>query len=193
MKVGGPGDAGLAAEGFRPVLSWGAAMENKRSYERIPVSLPVRLYIEGEKGLDFQAFCQAHNMGLRGLFIRSDFLLAEGLELMAELKLPDGPLAIRSQVAHRLLEEEGETTGIGIEFLEVDAAGRETLLRYFTPDRYKRFHADFVAEFPHLKNRHPIRDVALLLNLWEEWKVKRKIEEPIELSSPVRPPSRRTR
>ena len=168
-------------------------MENKRRYERIPVSLPVRLYIEGERGLDFQAFCAAQNMGLGGLFIRSDFLLAEGLEVIAELKLPEGPLAIRSQVAHRIVAEEGESTGIGIEFLEVDAAGRETLLRYFTPDRYKRFHADFLAQFPHLKHRNPIRDVALLLNLWEEWKVHRQIEEPVELSQPVRPSPRRGR
>ena len=71
--------------------------------------------------------------------------------------------------------------------------GRETLLRYFTPDRYKRFHADFVAEFPHLKHRNPIRDVALLLNLWEEWKVNRQIEEPIELSQPGPPPARHGR
>ena len=168
-------------------------MENRRRYERIPVTLPVRLYIEGERGLDFQAFVAAANMGLGGLFIRSDFLLAEGLELVAELKLPDGPLAIRSQVTHRIVEEEGETTGIGIEFLEVDAAGRETLLRYFTPDRYKQFHADFLAGFPHLKNRHPMRDVALLLNLWEEWKVQRKLAEPVELSQPVRTAARRGR
>jgi hypothetical protein len=168
-------------------------MENKRRYERIRVSLPVRLYIEGQGGLDFQAYCAAHNMALGGLFIRSDFLLAEGLKLVAELKLPEGPLAIRSQVAHRIVEEEGEASGIGIEFLEVDAAGRETLLRYFTPDRYKRFHADFMAEFPHLKNRHPMRDVALLLNLWEEWKVTNSLAEPVELSHPVRPLARRGR
>jgi hypothetical protein len=64
--------------------------------------------------------------------------------------------------------------GMGVEFLDVDAHGRETLLRYFTPERYENFFKDFVEEFPHLKKAMPLRDVSLLLNLWEEWKVKKE-------------------
>ena len=64
------------------------------------------------------------------------------------------------------------TTGMGIEFLDVDAHGRETLLRYFSPVRYHKFYEGFVQEFPHLKKELPLRDVSLMLNLWEEWKIR---------------------
>jgi hypothetical protein len=148
-------------------------MSETRRYERIDIELPCRLFIPGDAGLRFEAFCTSRNLGLGGLFVATTFLLREGLEVFVELALPDGPLAIRSKIAHVVqLEDDELTTGMGIEFLDVDAHGRETLLRYFTPDRYQRFYGAFMAEFPHLKKEMPVRDVSLVLNLWEEWKIK---------------------
>jgi hypothetical protein len=148
-------------------------MSETRRYERIDIELPCRLYIEGEGGLRFEAFCVSRNLGLGGIFVAATFLLKQGLELFVELALPDGPLAIRSRVAHTVeLDHEELDTGMGIEFLDVDAHGRETLLRYFTPLRYETFYAAFVEEFPHLKKEMPLRDVSLVLNLWEEWKIR---------------------
>jgi hypothetical protein len=152
-------------------------MSETRRYERIDIELRCRLFVPGEggEGLRFEAFCTSRNLGLGGLFVATTFLLEEGLELFVELALPDGPLAIRSRVAHAVQLDDPElTTGMGIEFLDVDAHGRETLLRYFTPDRYERFYAAFVDEFPHLKKAMPVRDVSLVLNLWEEWKIKKE-------------------
>jgi hypothetical protein len=149
--------------------------ETTRRYERIDIELPCRLFIPGKggDGLRFEAFCTSRNLGLGGLFVATTFLLKEGLELVVELALPDGPLPIRSRVAHSVQLDDPElTTGMGIEFLDVDAHGRETLLRYFTPDRYQLFYDAFVEEFPHLKKSVPVRDVSLVLNLWEEWKIK---------------------
>ncbi len=149
-------------------------MSETRRYERIDIELPCRLYIPGgPEGLKFEAFCTSRNLGLGGTFVASSFLLRQGLELYIELGLPEGPLAIRSQVAHTVALDDPEfTTGMGIEFLAVDAHGRETLLRYFTPLRYHRFYEGFIAEFPHLKKELPLRDVSLMLNLWEEWKIR---------------------
>jgi hypothetical protein len=144
-----------------------------RRYERIDVELPCRLYIPGERGLKFEAHCTSRNLGLGGVFVASSFLLREGLELFVELGLPGGPLAIRARVAHAVPGDDPELEGgFGVEFLDVDAAGRETLLRYFTPLRYHEFYRAFAGEFPHLRERVPVADVALLLNLWEEWKVR---------------------
>jgi hypothetical protein len=145
-----------------------------RRYERIEIELPCRLYIPGAGDeLMFEAFCSSRNLGLGGIFVASSFLLRKGLELHIELGLPDGPLSIRSRVAHVVDHEDGElTTGMGVEFLDVDAHGRETLLRYFTPIRYEEFYKAFVDEFPHLKKALPLRDVSLVLNLWEEWKIR---------------------
>jgi len=147
--------------------------ETNRRYERIDIELPCRLFVPGDGAMKFQAFARSRNLGLGGVFVASTFLLREGLELFAELALPSGPLAIRSRVAHAVrLGDEDLETGMGVEFLEVDARGRETLLRYFTPQRYQAFYGGMVGEFPHLRKELPLEDVSLVLNLWEEWKIR---------------------
>lgn len=145
-----------------------------RRYERIAIELPCRLYVTDVGGaLRFQAFCKSRNLGLGGVFVGSTFLLKEGLPLNIEITLPDGPLTIRAKVAHVVGEEDTQLeTGMGIEFLDVDSHGRETLLRYFTPVRYHTFYDSFVREFPHLKKTVPLNNVSLVLNLWEEWKIR---------------------
>jgi hypothetical protein len=149
--------------------------ETNRRYERIDIELPVRLFIPGEKGLRFEAFCTSRNLGLGGLFVGATFLLPQGIDLSVELGLPDGPLPIKSRVAHVVgHDDEHLATGMGVEFLDVDARGREALLRYFTPQRYQEFYREFRAEFPHLEKSQPLRDVSLVLNLWEEWKVRQQ-------------------
>jgi hypothetical protein len=148
-------------------------MSETRRYERIDIELPCRIFIPGTDGLRFEAFATSQNLGLGGLFVATSFLLREGLEVYVELALPDGPLPIRSRVSHAVGHDHADLmTGMGIEFLDVDAHGRETLLRYFTPLRYEVFFGAFVDEFPHLKKTVPLRDVSLVLNLWEEWKIK---------------------
>jgi hypothetical protein len=144
-----------------------------RRYERIDIELPCRLFIPGSDGLRFEAYAVSKNLGLGGVFVATSFLLREGLEVHVELALPEGPLAIRSRIAHSVQHDDAELlTGMGIEFLDVDAHGRETLLRYFTPLRYETFYGAFTEEFPHLRKELPLRDVSLVLNLWEEWKIK---------------------
>ncbi len=162
-------------------------MSEPRRYERIDIALPCRLYIPGSAGLRFEAFCVSENLGLGGIFVSSTFLLKEGLELFVELALPDAPLPIRSRVAHSVtLDHPDLQTGMGIEFLDVDAHGRETLLRYFTPLRYEKFYTAFIEEFPHLKKSVPLRDVSLVLNLWEEWKIRNE-GGPLSTSSGAPP------
>jgi len=165
--------------------------DTNRRYERIEIELPVRLFIPGQDGLKFEAFCTSRNLGLGGLFVASSFLLPERLDVHVELKLPEKPLAIRSRVSHVVaLDDENLAPGMGIEFLDVDAHGRETLLRYFTPQRYDAFFRDFIGEFPHLKKDLPLRDVSLVLNLWEEWKVKQE-GGPASTASGAPPPTAR--
>ena len=157
------------------MLSSVAVSDQIRRYERIETELPVRLFIPGQGGLRFEAFARSRNLGLGGLFVSTSFVMPQGLELHVELGLPPGPLAVRSRVAHVVgLDDPRLEPGLGVEFLDVDAHGRETLLRYFTPQRYQAFYRDFVEEFPHLEKRVPLSDVALALNLWEEWKVKQE-------------------
>ena len=145
-----------------------------RRYERIEIELPCRLYVPGAGDeLRFEAYCNSRNLGLGGVFVASSFLLKRGLDINIELSLPDGPLPIRARVAHVVgLDDEEMQSGMGVVFLDVDAHGRETLLRYFTPVRYQAFYDTFVHEFPHLKKTVPLRDVSLVLNLWEEWKIR---------------------
>jgi hypothetical protein len=192
--------------------------DQNRRYERIEIELPCRMFIPRAKGpekgardeMQFEAFCVSRNLGLGGVFVASSFLLKNGVELYLELGLPDGPLAIRSQVAHSVgIDDPQNVTGMGIEFLDVDKHGRETLLRYFTPLRYQAFFERFMEEFPHLQKEMPLRDVSLVLNLWEEWKIQNeggplatqsgappavpRVARPPALSEPARsrtPPAR---
>jgi hypothetical protein len=147
--------------------------DETRRYERIDIRLPCRIYIPGESGaLRFEAFTTTHNLGLGGIFVTSSFLLRAGLEVVAELKLPGKPLTVRTCVSHAVpLDHRELPSGMGLEFLGVDARGRETLLRFFTPARYHAFHAAMGRELPHLQKNLPLDDVSLVLNLWEEWKV----------------------
>jgi hypothetical protein len=170
-------------------------MSETRRYERIEIELACRLFIPGEAGaLRFEAFCTSRNLGLGGLFVATTFLLKEGLEVFVELALPDGPLAVRSRIAHAVgLDDSELTTGMGIEFLDVDAHGRETLLRYFTPARYERFYRAFTEEFPHLEKEVPLRDASLVLNLWEEWKIQNEGGPAATASGAPPAPPRRDR
>jgi len=168
--------------------------EITRRYERIDIELPCRLFIPGDGGLRFQAFARSRNLGLGGVFVASTFLLPVGLELFAELGLPSGALPIRSRVAHAVaLGDPSYETGMGVEFLEVNARGRETLLRYFAPARYREFHGGMVAEFAHLAKELPIEDVSLVLNLWEEWKIRAEGgPAAVHSGAPPAPPRRRS-
>lgn len=150
--------------------------EQKRVYERIPVEIPCRLFIpeEGKKqALRFEAFCHTQNLGLGGVFLVSTFLLKPRVELRIELSLPSGPLEVKGRIAHVIdLENSEYPSGMGIEFLGVDSQAREVLLRYFTPERYQSFYASMTKEFSHLRHEFEQTDVSLLLNLWEEWKIR---------------------
>jgi PilZ domain len=151
-----------------------------RRYERIDIHLRCRLFIpepqEGKKHgsrLRFEAFADSKNLGLGGLFVQSAFQLKQNVQVTVELHLPNGPLAISSRVAHVVGPGEPHTPGMGIEFLNVDSHGRETLLRYFTPPAYGEFHRAMIREFPHLDDDFGLQDVSLLINLWEESRAKR--------------------
>ena len=147
-------------------------------YWRLEIELPCRLFIpEGGKreGLRFEAYTTSANLGLGGVFVASSFLLKSGVELFVELGLPSENLVVRAHIAHVVGPEvEGFPSGMGVEFLDVDSAGRETLLRYFTPERYHLFYEELLGEFGHLSKELRLEDVSLVVNLWEEWKIRQE-------------------
>ena len=171
-------------------------IDQKRRYERIDIELPCRLFIREEDkkgGLKFEAFTTSRNLGLGGAFVESTFLLKSGLQLTIELKLPRESLAIPCRVAHVVPLESGEfVSGMGIEFLDVDSHGRETLLRYFTPERYHEFYEAMTGEFPHLAKELERQDVSLVLNLWEEWKIRQSGGPSATSSGYPEPPPRKS-
>ena len=158
--------------------------DDLRRYERIGAELPCRLFIseKGEKGLKFQAFTSSLNVGLGGVFVRSSFLLKKGVDVNVEIALPGRPLSARARVSHLVPLPPGETkpdavpdgaapSGMGMEFVAVEE-GREALLHYVAPPRYRRFFDALVEEFPHIADKLRLRDVAFVLNSWETWRTK---------------------
>ena len=165
-----------------------------RRYERIDIALRCRLFIsEGNDGrkpgarLRFEAFAASRNLGLGGVFIESAFQLRPNVRLTLELHLPNGLLPIVSRVAHVVGPGGPHPSGMGLEFLDVDNHGRETLLRYFTPPAYREFHRAIGAEFPDLADDFGLEDVSILINLWEESRAKRA---PVPAPSERRKPGR---
>ncbi len=176
--------------------------QDLRRYERIGAELPCRLYIsekgaKGEKGLKFQAFTSSLNVGLGGVFVKSSFLLKKGVDVNVEIALPDRPLSARARVSHVMPLPPGETkldaapSGMGMEFVTVEE-GREALLHYVAPPRYRRFFDALVEEFPHIADKLRLRDVAFILNLWETWKTKAP-GRPAAAASRAPAPPRHTR
>ena len=169
---------------------------SSRRYERIDIQLRCRMFIpepqEGKKParMRFEAFATSRNLGLGGLFIESAFLLKPNVELSVELHLPTGPLPIWSRVAHVVGDEEHDYSGMGIEFLDVDSHGRETLLRYFTPTAYEEFYKSMLGDFPHLRDDFALEDVSLLVNLWEEAKTRDATGKPAPAAEQRHKPTR---
>lgn len=168
--------------------------DNQRRYERIEIELPCRLYIPeaGRKeGLKFEAFARSQNLGLGGVFLESTFLMKPDVHLWIELGLPDEALSMRARIAHNVgLDDSTFPSGMGIEFLEVDSHARERLLRYFTPERYQVFYEGMMTEFPHLERELALQDVSLVVNLWEEWRIRQE-GGPSATASGAPGPSRR--
>ena len=150
----------------------------QRAYERIDIELPCRLFIPmggKREELKFEAFAKSQNLGMGGVFVKCTFLMRTGVHLWIELGLPDEALAVRGQVAHVIpLDNPDYPSGMGIQFLDVDSKGRETLLRFFAPERYVTFYQSMTSEFSHMRKQYDIRDVAFVLNLWEEWKIQQE-------------------
>lgn len=186
----------LTLAGFGNTPQGMADPQSARRYERIDIQLRCRLFIaepqEGKKPprMRFEAFAPSRNLGLGGLFLQSAFLLKPNLELMVELHLPNGPLPIWSRVAHVVDPGTDQISGMGLEFLDVDSHGRETLLRYFTPTAYADFYRAVLGEFPHLKDDFALADVSLMLNLWEEAKANGPSKAPIPMAAQRRKPGR---
>lgn len=151
--------------------------DQRRRYERIDSNLRCRLFIpdeEREGELKFEAFLATRNLGLGGVFVESTFLLKTGLELWLDLELPSARLTTYGRVVHVIgFDDPTFPSGMGIEFLHMGSADRETLMRDFTPPRYAEFYEAVRDELPHLEELFAQGDVSLLINLWEEWKIVR--------------------
>jgi hypothetical protein len=177
-------------------MVWSVVMGiQQRRYERIDIQLPCRLFIPGrrrEQGLRFEAYTRSVNLGMGGVFVESAFLMKPRIELWVALGLPGETLSIRGRVAHVISDDDPQfARGLGIEFLDVESHGRETLLRYFTPERYHAFYGTMVGEFAHLEKAFELQDISLIVNLWEEWKIRKDGGPSATASGAPEPPLRR--
>jgi len=145
----------------------------RRQHERIEIGMHTRLSLSedyGGRDIEFEGFAKTRNLSIGGAFIESTYLLPVGFPMNLEMKMDEREMLVaRGEVVHSRGEESGLPPGMGIRFTYVDADNRERLLRYFVSDRIRSFYEErFVLEFPHLRERVSLRDIALIVNLWED-------------------------
>jgi hypothetical protein len=144
----------------------------RREHERIDIQMRARLWLDEaykSSNVQFEGFAITQNLAIGGTFIQANYLLPVGFPINLEMQIEDGGevLGARAEIVHRL--EEGNLRGMGVVFTDMDAENRERLLRFFVSDRIKQFYTErFVVEFPHLEQVLSLKDVALVLNLWED-------------------------
>lgn len=122
------------------------------------------------RNIEFEGYAETSNLAIGGVFLRSTFMLPLGFPINLEMTLDDDEtLCARAVIAHRATEHEEDYPGMGVEFVTLDTDNRERLLRFFVSDRVETFYQDrFAVEFPHLLDKLTLRDIALVVNLWED-------------------------
>ncbi len=122
------------------------------------------------KEITFEGYSKTRDLAIGGTFLVSDYLLPVGFPLNLEMRISDDEyLVTRGEIVHSIGAGDTHEPGMGIMFTEVDATNRELLLRFFVSDRIRDFYAErFLVEFPHLEPVLSLKDVALVINLWED-------------------------
>jgi len=111
---------------------------------RVVTACPVAFSRQGELVLG-----ESEDLSLRGVFVRTDQLLAPGAVVTLNITLPEGRVvAVVARVAHQLSPSAaralGRSGGMGFEFLEHESDGREQLTQYLEP---------YLAEPPPVRRR----------------------------------------
>ncbi len=145
----------------------------RRKHERILIEMPTRMWLdESYKGkpILFEGHATTRDLAIGGTFLRSNYLLPVGFPINMEMRIDEHDMLLaRGEIVHALGGSAEHESGMGIMFTEVDAENRERLLRFFVSDRIREFYRDrFLVEFPHLETVLSLKDVALVLNLWED-------------------------
>jgi hypothetical protein len=145
----------------------------RRKHERILIEMPTRMWLEESykgKAIAFEGFAKTRDLAIGGTFLESNYLLPVGFPLNLEMRISDDEsLVARGEIVHTVDAGESHSPGMGMMFTEVDAENRERLLRFFVSDRIREFYdTRFMVEFPHLESKLGLKDVALVINLWED-------------------------
>ncbi len=150
------------------------AEQERRKHERIEIEMPTRMWLDEPHkgtGIMFEGFASTRDLSIGGTFLHSNYLLKVGFPLNLEMRMSDNELLVaRGEIIHCVAHDDAANEpGMGVQFTEVDAENRERLLRFFVSDRIKEFYNDrFLVEFPHLEQVLSLKDVALVINLWED-------------------------
>lgn len=136
--------------------------------------MPTRLWLDEKhngRQISFEGHARTRNLAIGGTFLESSYLLPVGFPINLEIHLEDAGeiLSARGAITHKLSEGESHGPGMGVIFTALDEENRERLLRFFISDRIREFYDNrFIVEFPQLQHTISMRDVALIVNLWED-------------------------
>ena len=142
-------------------------MAQRRRYERFLTDLSCRLYVpgtpdrSGKSTPKFEAFARMKDVSLGGALLTSQFRFRDPGDVVVELHLPDGPLAVNGRIVR---QPDG---AFGVEFFDVTLKHKERLLAHFISARHQAF---FDAVVVDVLPKLGVDRVSLLLHLWDEWR-----------------------
>jgi hypothetical protein len=106
--------------------------DEKRRFRRVKKDLKIRLTTQDGRGY-LEATLRSEDMSLSGMFLRSTFFLPEKTKVRIELDAPWGESATAEGFIARVVRD-GPTTGLGVQFSNLDEGSLTDLVRIFVGD-----------------------------------------------------------
>jgi ubiquinone/menaquinone biosynthesis C-methylase UbiE/CheY-like chemotaxis protein len=116
----------------------------KRISMRVSLSGPSPVRVETDGGGE----ARVTNLSENGLFLQTRAALAEGTDLPLKITLPDGR---RYAVSGRVVRQDAEEGGVGIEFRSLDEQSRLSLFQFLTDHVTARDLDELKLRYPYLK------------------------------------------
>ena len=144
----------------------------RRIFPRKSARVKVRLEAVGSRGSAFEAYLPAFDVSIGGIFLKSEFFVKLGTELLVAFDLPDvaEPVRVKGVVVREqrgLAYLRGGQSGFAIEFSEYPGDTRQILASFFLAPEVRAFVKKYKRRIRHRQIRDETERLVDLVVGWE--------------------------